>query len=214
MNLTPKQLRIFKFIRDFRESHSYAPTLVEIARAFDISKITVLQHLRALEKRGAIRRRRYQARSIELREKPSERLRPIREIPLVGTIAACEPIEAVEDQELMDFAGLLEGKVEPFLLRVRGNSMIDEQIRDGDYVICERRSIARNGETAVAILNNGEATLKKFFREPAGANGQGDCIGLQPARRPAGGPAHPNMPPLYPEQVEIRGVVIGVLRKY
>ena len=205
MNLTPKQLRIFKFIRDFRESHSYAPTLVEIARAFDISKITVLQHLRALEKRGAIRRRRYQARSIELRL-PSERLRPIREIPLVGTIAAGEPIEAVEDQELMDFAGLLEGKVEPFLLRVRGNSMIDEQIRDGDYVICERRSIARNGETAVAILNNGEATLKKFFREPAGANGQGDCIRLQPA--------HPNMPPLHPEQVEIRGVVIGVLRKY
>ena len=199
MNLTPKQLRIFEFIRGFRDSHGYSPTLEEIARAFGVSKITVLQYLRALEKRGAIRRSRYQARAIELRE-PSGRLRPIREIPLVGAIAAGEPIEAIEEREVVDLSEIVEGRTEPFLLRVRGDSMIDEQIRDGDYVICERRSTARNGETVVAVLDNGEATLKKFFREGDGR------VRLQPA--------NPGMKPLRPKRLDIRGVVIGVLRKY
>ena len=199
MNLTPKQLRIFEFIRGFRDSHGYSPTLEEMAHAFGVSKITVLQHLRALEKRGAIRRSRYQARAIELRE-PLGRLRPIRELPLVGAIAAGEPIEAIEEREVMDLSEIVEGRIEPFLLRVRGDSMIDEQIRDGDYVICERRSTARNGETIVAILDNGEATLKKFFRAGDGR------IRLQPA--------NPDMKPLHPKRLDIRGVVIGVLRKY
>jgi len=205
VNLTPKQLRIFEFIREFRDSHGFAPTLEEIAHAFNISKITVLQHLRALEKRGAIRRRRYQARSIELCL-PSARLRPVRALPLLGTIAAGEPIEAVEERDVMELSEIVEGKVEPFLLRVRGDSMIDEQIRDGDYVICERRNSARNGETVVAILENGEATLKKFFREAGKPEHPRGRVRLEPA--------HPEMKPLYPEQIEIRGVVVGVLRKY
>ena len=198
MNLTPKQLRVLEFVRHFRSSHGYAPTLEEIARAFCVSKITILQHLRALERRGAIRRRRYQARSIELLDS-SPRGRPMR-VPLAGTIAAGEPIEAVEDRDVVDLCELVEDKTDPFLLRVRGDSMIDEQIRNGDYVICERRTTARNGETVVAVLENGEATLKKFFREPSGR------IRLQPA--------NPSMKPIYPRRLEIRGVVIGMLRRY
>lgn len=209
LTLTPKQLRVFEFIRDFRESRRYSPTLEEIARAFGVSKITALQHVRALEKRGAIRRKRYQARAIEIREEADSAARSAvrrtggkRSAPLalVGTIAAGEPIEAIEERELMDLSELIEGRAEPFLLRVRGDSMIAEQIRDGDYVICERRTTARNGETVVAILDNGEATLKKFYRE------RGGRIRLEPA--------NPHMEPIYPRRIEIRGVVIGVLRKY
>jgi len=199
MNLTPRQLRILEFIREFRNTRGFSPTLEEIAVDFGVSKITVLQHLRALERRGAIRRRRYQARSIELRE-PTGRLRPIQEIPLVGTISAGEPIEAVEDRDVIDLSELVSGKAEPFLLRVRGDSMIDEQIRDGDYVICERRNTAEDGETVVAVLENGDATLKKLFRESDGR------IRLQPANE--------RLKPLVVRAVEIRGVVIGVLRKY
>ena len=198
MNLTPKQLRILEFIRDFRDKRGYSPTLEEMASAFDVSKITVLQHLRALERRGAIRRRRYQARSIELRE-PRGRLRAVQELPIVGRIAAGEPIEAIEDRDVMDLADLVAGRAKPFLLRVRGDSMIDEQIRDGDYVICERRETARNGETVVAILDDERATLKKFYREKNGR------IRLQPANE--------KLKALYPKHVEIRGIVIGVLRK-
>ena len=199
MNLTPKQLRIVEFIREFCETHAYSPTLQEIAQAFNVSKITVLQHLRALQKRGAIRRTRYQARSIELCE-PLYRKPPAREIPIAGVIAAGEPIEAIENRDMIDLSEIVVGKVEPFLLRVRGDSMIGEQICDGDYVICERRSTARNGETVVAILKNNEATLKKLFIETDGR------IRLQPA--------NPRLKPLYVRDVEIRGVVIGVLRKY
>jgi repressor LexA len=198
MNLTPKQLNVLRFVRKFRDSHEYAPTLEEIAREFNVSKITALQHLRALEKRGAIRRSRYQARSIEIPE--PRRPHSLQRIPLAGTIAAGAPIEAIEEREVLDLSELIHGRAEPFLLRVRGDSMIDEQIREGDYVICERRSTAVNGETVVAILPGGEATLKKFYREPDGR------IRLQPA--------NPKLSPTYPERVEIRGVVGGVLRKY
>ena len=174
----------------------YAPTLDEIARAFKVSKITILQHLRALEKRGAIRRGRYQARSIEL---CGEALHSL-QIPLVGAIAAGTPIEAIEEHEILDLSELIAGRAEPFLLRVRGESMIEEQIRDGDFVICERRATAQNGETVVAVLPSGEATLKKFFLEKDGR------IRLQPA--------NPAMQPILVDRVEIRGVVVGVLRKY
>ncbi len=199
LNLTPKQLRVLDFIRRFRDEHRYSPTLDEIAAVFHVSKVTILQHLRALERRGAIRRRRYLARSIELCEHTG-RLRPVQELSLVGTIAAGEPIEAIEDRQTLDLGEIVQGKTEPFLLRVRGDSMIDEQICDNDLVICERRNTARNGETVVAVLENGEAVLKKFYLEKDGR------IRLQPANE--------RLKPIYARTVEIRGVVIGVLRKY
>jgi repressor LexA len=197
MNLTPKQLKVLQFIGKFRAARAYAPTLEEIARGFGVSKITALQHVRALERHGAIRRGRYQTRSIEICGRPDE---PGQRLLVAGTIAAGAPIEAIEEREEMDLAELLRGRAEPFLLRVKGDSMIEEQIRDGDYVICERRSTARNGQTVVAVLPDGEATLKRFFVERSGR------IRLQPANAA--------MQPIHPDRVEIRGVVIGVLRKY
>jgi repressor LexA len=117
----------------------------------------------------------------------------------VGYIAAGKPIEAIETPETLDVPSMLTREKECFVLSVRGDSMVDEQIRDGDYVIVEKRNIARDGETVVALIEGNEATLKKFYKEP-------DRIRLQPA--------NPTMPPIYAKDVQIQGVVIGVLRKY
>ncbi len=199
MNLTPKQLRIFEYIREFRERNRFSPTLEEIARAFGVSKITVLQHLRALEKRGAIRRARYQARSIEIRE-PEERLAGARKVPVVGTLTGGEPIGALSETEFLDVSRFLPGSEKGFLLRVGGDSMRREQLRDGDYIICEHRDAARDGETVVAVLPNDVATLGMVYRDGDGR------LRLRPTNQ------HAN--PLHLEQLQIRGVVIGVLRRY
>ena len=121
--------------------------------------------------------------------------------PLAGYIAAGVPIEAVENRECLDIEDLFNSRSETFVLKVRGDSMIGEQIRDGDYVVCEKRSDPRRGETVVALLDSGEATLKKFYR-------QGGKIKLQPA--------NPEFKPLFvdADKVQIQGVVLGVLRAY
>jgi len=194
MNLTPKQRELLIFIRRFLASHGYAPTLREMAEHFGVSRITIHERLRNLEKRGALRRMKYRSRAIEL-SKPRRVV-----LPHAGYIAAGQPIEAVEEREEVDLAEMLRTEREQYVLQVRGNSMIDEQIRDGDYVIVERRDYARNGETVVALINGSEATLKKFYRESDGR------VRLQPA--------NVEMPPIYPKEVQIQGVVIGVIRKY
>ena len=206
MNLTPRQLQIVKFIRAYAAEHEYVPTMQEIADHLGVSRPTVFEHIEALEARGAIKRQRTKSRAIELAPellgKPREvRLRGAR-LPLVGRIAAGAPIEAIEETEVLDIESLFRGRTgEVFALQVRGNSMIDEQIRDGDFVIVEKRDDARNGETVVALIDDAEATLKKFYHDV----GQ---VRLQPA--------NPTMEPLFvdPERVRIQGVVIGVLRKY
>jgi len=195
MNLTPKQLKIVNFISAYRRKHGYAPTLEEMARSLGVSRVTIFEHLNALERKGVIKRRKYQSRSVELVE---EELRG-KELPLLGYIAAGKPIEPVEAPETLDVGSIIPPDKQCFLLRVRGDSMIDEHIRDGDYVIVEKRNTARNGETVVALINGEEATLKKFYREK-------NRIRLQPA--------NPNLKPIYAKDVKILGVVIGVLRKY
>jgi len=206
MNLTPRQLEIVRFIRDYVAEHEIPPTMQEIADHLGVSRPTVFEHIEALEARGAIRRRRTISRGIELAPELAAEMRPVRlaglRLPLVGRIAAGRPIEAVEDTEVLDVETLFRGRLgETFALQVRGNSMIDEHIRDGDYVIVEKRDDARNGETVVALIDDSEATLKKFYRDM-------DRIRLQPA--------NPTMEPIFVEadRVRIQGVVIGVLRKY
>jgi repressor LexA len=195
MNLTPKQALLAAFIRDFLRTHDYAPSLDEMAKHFGVSRITIHERLGGLEKRGVLRRSKYQARAIELLDRVT-----IHALPLLGYIAAGEPIEATENKEDVDVGEMLDTGKEQYVLKVRGTSMIDEQIRDGDYVIVEKRDRARNGETVVALVNGSEATLKKFYREKDGR------IRLQPA--------NPDMPPIFPRDVKIQGVVIGVVRKY
>ncbi len=197
-SLTPKQLRVLTFIRDYSAARGYAPTMQELANEFRVSKVTVFEHIAALQKKGFLKRARHKARSLQLSsqiEFPDAR--PTR-LPLVGTIAAGRPIEAIEEREVLDLEELFVSPHETFVLRVRGDSMIDDQICDGDFVVVEKRATARDGETVVALLDDGEATLKRFYREP-------DGIRLQPA--------NPNYPPIRTQNVNIQGVVVGVVRR-
>ena len=196
-NLTPKQFQIVRFLQDYWVEHEYAPTMQEIADHLGVSRPTVFEHIEALEKKKVLTREPTLARGVTLAPEYSPEAG---RLPLVGRIAAGRPIEAIEDTELLDLESLFRGRPgETFALQVCGESMIDEQIRDGDYVIVQKQATARDGETVVAILPDGEATLKKFYKEKG-------RIRLQPA--------NPTMQPIYAPNVTIQGVVIGVLRKY
>jgi repressor LexA len=195
---TPRQVEILTFVRDYLHRHGYSPTYDEIAAQFDITKVTVFEHLTTLEDRGLLTRRKHMARSLELASHlvlPDERPGRLR---LVGRIAAGAPIEAIEDQEVIDLDEIFTSDHGTFLLEVKGDSMIDDQIADGDYVVVERRTTPYNGETVVALLPGGEATLKRFYREKG-------RIRLQPANQ--------NYKPIYVTDARIQGVVIGVVRR-
>ncbi len=204
MNLTPKQLRILKLIRDHRVRLGYSPTMQEIADELGVSKVTVFEHVEALIRKGALLREPNKARSLSIAEGvavPDEES-PLR-FPLVGRIAAGHPIEKFEDTDELDIAGMMGprvGQVGPtFALCVEGESMRDEGILDGDYIIVERKDTARNGERVVALLPDGSSTLKRFYKE-------GDHIRLQPA--------NPDFEPIIVKDCQVQGVVIGVLRTY
>ena len=198
--LTPRQLQILTMIRDFRRTHGYSPTMQELADAFGVTKVTIFEHVDALQGKGLLRRLPHKARSLELTSQVEFPDESATRIPLAGTIAAGVPIEAIEDNEVIDLEDLFRSRHGTYVLRVRGDSMIDEHIRDGDYVVVERRERARNGETVVALIDDSEATLKKLYRE----KGQ---IRLQPANR--------DYEPIRidPQRLRIQGVVIGVIRK-
>ena len=196
---TAKQRDALKIIQASVETHGIAPTLEEIAYEMGgISRVSVLEHLRALEKKGAIRRVARQSRAIEILDQDYA---PARGIPLAGTIAAGEPILEVEDREevsLDDYLSLDDGC---FLLRVQGDSMIEDHIMDGDTVVVETRNQPQAGETVVALIQREEVTLKRFYQD-------GGKIRLVPANerlRPMEYPA---------EDVEVQGVVVGLLRNY
>ena len=209
MNLTAKQLEIVKFLWKYRKTRGISPTLSDIAAELGVSKITVHEHVSILERKGALTKEKYQSRSlnltpsvIELLESTERAQRQQEErfsLPLLGYIAAGRPIEALEVAEEVDLSDMVNTGRSSYVLRVKGDSMIDEGIRSGDFVICERRQVARNGETVVAIIADGEATLKKFYRE-------GERIRLQPANE--------TMEPIYTDSCEVRGVVVGVMRRY
>jgi repressor LexA len=200
MNYTPKQLQIMQFIQEYRRTHGTAPTLEEIGQSLGIHRVTVHQHVGALVKKGAVQKLAQRSRSIEILDRD---FLPKPTIPLLGTIAAGRPIEAVEDTEHFTIDELLP--LDPgnsFLLRVSGQSMIEDHIADGDLVVVEPRNAARDGEIVVALVD-GEATLKRLYREGA------DQWRLQPANA--------TMSPIMvrpPQKLEIRGVVRGVLRRY
>jgi len=198
--VTPRQMDILRCVRDYRARHGYSPTMQEIGDFLHLSKVTVFEHIASLVKKALLRRGdKYKARSLQLSDSVSfpDEDRPTR-IPLAGRIAAGQPIEAIEDNEVVDLEELFARPGAKFCLRVVGNSMIDDQIRDGDLVVCEKRHTARNGETVVALLDTGEATLKKLYKE----HGK---IRLQPANA--------QFQPIYLDNVNVQGVVVGVIRK-
>lgn len=204
MNLTPKQLRILQLIRDWRIRRGYSPTMQELADEIGVSKVTVFEHVEALIKKGALVREPNKARSLSIAEGiavPDE-ARPLR-FPLVGKIAAGNPIEKVAETDEVDLADVLVGSVRgansTFALKVEGDSMRDEGILDGDYVLIERTQTAGNGDKVVALLPDGSTTLKTFYRED-------DHIRLQPA--------NPQFEPIRVKYCQVQGIVKGVVRRY
>jgi len=202
MNLTPRQLDVVVAIRNYRHINGYAPTMQELADQLGTSKVTIFEHVGALERKGVLSRDKHKARSLEI---ISTELLPDEnrstKLPLLGRIAAGSPIEAIEERQELDLEELFRAKAGVYVLKVRGDSMIEDHLCDGDYVVIERRETARNGEQVVALLDSGEATLKRFYRE-------GHRIRLQPANS--------TMEPRIVEadRCRIQGVVIGVLRSY
>lgn len=201
MTLTRRQKEIWDYLDAYVEEHGYAPTLEEIGTHFGLSSLaTVHKHLSNLERKGLITRTWNLSRAIELTppENPAEAI----ELPLLGEVAAGSPIEALETEgSLAVPVDFVRRPHTAFTLRVRGASMVGEGILDGDFVVVESRSSANNGETVVALVD-GEATVKTFHRQADG------LIRLQPA--------NPSIEPILApeEKVEVRGIVVAVLRKY
>ncbi len=200
--LTRRQREIVDFLRAYQRAESISPTLDEIAQHFGVNKVTIFGHVAELERKGVLERaakgisRGLRIVGEEAGAASSPALTPLR---ILGTIAAGSPIEAIEEPEVLELGDLVPPGAEVYVLRVRGESMIEDAIRDGDLVLVEQRDTARNGETVVAVLPDGEVTLKRFYRE-AGR------VRLQPANA--------SMQPILVPDVEIRGIVIGVVRRY
>jgi len=209
MALTKRQKEVLDFIADFIEENGYSPSYEELAQGLHLASLaTVHKHIQGLESRNYVRRMFNQSRSLEvsqkyLQERRKGRAAPPRtdEIPLAGRIAAGAPVEAIEGRDTLQFADF-RGKGDTFALEVSGESMIEDHILSGDYVLVERTSEARDGEIVVALVNGADATLKRLYHEPGGR------IRLQPANSSM-------QPILVPaEAVQIQGRVLAVLRKY
>ncbi len=198
-DLTKKQSETLDCIRSFLATHNYAPSYRDIMKAMGIkSPATAYAHVQALKEKGYLTLRNGEMRSVELTEKSNTFKRGV-ELPLVGTIAAGQPIEAIENQDSITVPMELLPNLNCFVLQVRGESMIDDGILDSDYVIVERNFYPNNGDVVVALLTNDRATLKRYYREKT-------RIRLQPANKA--------MKPIYTRNPVIQGIVRAVLRKY
>jgi repressor LexA len=200
LTLTPKQKEILDFIRSYRQKRGFSPTQREICEEFGYSSFGTLQkHIRLLLEKGVLVRDWNKRRSLVLAEE-DKRAGAV-EITLAGRIAAGQPIEAEPEGETVAVPEMLTRKGQNYVLRVNGSSMIDDGIQDGDFVVVNRREKASNGEMVAALLN-GEATLKRFYREADGR------IRLQPA--------NDRMKPIWVSEgdLKVQGIVVGLMRKY
>lgn len=202
MPLTKRQREILTYLTAYSEQNGFAPSFEEIAENFGYNSLaTVHEHLTNLERKGYIKRNYNESRAIEIM--PTDATPRAIELPLLGTVAAGMPIEALEANETFTVPdAMINRGGSHYVLRVRGNSMVDEQIRDGDFVVVNERQRADNGEMVIAMLSGNSATVKKFYRERDGR------IRLQPANE--------TMQPIYVHEndITIQGVVVGVLRRY
>jgi len=204
MALTRRQRQVYDFIANFVQSHGYSPSFEEIGTGMGLSSLaTVHKHITNLEKKGLLKRDYNRSRSIDILP-PKGRMKQTMSaplsLPLLGRIAAGQPIEAVENPETISL-GDFTGSKDVFVLQVRGDSMQEEAILDGDYVLIEKTQTAHNGEIVVALVGGADATLKRIYRE-------GDKTRLQPSNSTM-------QPIIVPAaQVAVQGRVIGVLRKY
>ncbi len=217
MALTKRQFRVLAFLDSFVLRNGYCPSYDEVRKALGLASLaTVHKHMNTLQRKGYIRRDPNRSRSIEvvdrrpmieanaLRAESESETGPVknaRSLPLLGRIAAGRPVEAFANQEVLSLQELV-GNKNVYVLQVKGDSMIEDHICDGDYVVVESTNRADNGDTVVALVEGNEATLKRFYRERDGR------LRLQPANS--------SMAPIFMEtgELEIQGRVIGVLRKY
>jgi len=208
MALTKRQKEFLEFLAGFLEKRGYSPSYEEIAEGLELASLaTVHKHILALEAKEYVKRGFNQSRSLEVAQKYYEEQRQHRqmparvEVPLLGRIAAGQPVEAIAGEDTLNFADFA-GDPDTFALKVRGDSMIEDHICDGDYVLIEKASDARNGDIVVALVDGVETTLKRFYNEP------GDRVRLQPANAA--------MQPIYVamSSVRLQGKLLAVLRKY
>ncbi len=216
--LTPRQHQILHFVAEYRSRNGYSPTLQEMAKILRLSKVTVFEHVAALVRKGLLLRQPNRARSLTLNpdydwtefEGPSDLLESQTtpstsdqsdpgQFPLLGDIAAGRPLEAVENPDYLDLKTLFDTHSDTFALQVSGESMIDDHIRSGDYVLVQKTNQARDGQTVVALMENGDATLKKIYRQGNGYQ----LVG-----------ANADFEPIYTDNLQIQGVVIGLIRRY
>ena len=209
-HLTPRQLQLLKMVAGSQENQCYSPTLGEMACELSISRSTVFEHIAELRKKGLLSGSPNRARSLTLSSAAlellscfSERSLPANHhklagIPLAGRVAAGAPVEAIENVEQLSLTGCFGSGDDLFALEVTGRSMIDEDVREGDYVICRRSRVAENGQLVVAIVGEQDATLKRFYKER-------DQVRLQPA--------NDDYQPIYSDNCRIEAIVIGLVRK-
>jgi repressor LexA len=200
MKLTRRQKEILDFISGFIDNNGYSPSMEEIAEHFQFASLNaVFKHLEALSSRGYLHRDSNRARSIQL---SADNIAGVQNLPLFGYVAAGRPIEAISGQETLPIPEyFLSHRGDCYVLQVKGESMIEEHIQDGDFVVVESRTTATSGDTVVALIDNENVTLKKFFPE-------GNLVRLQPANE--------KIEPIVVEasRVKIQGIVISVMRKY
>ncbi len=208
--LTPRQLQLLKAIYAFVASRCYSPTIAELASELAISRSTAFEHIAELRKKSLLSALPARARSLRLTSKAQKLLNCLNNdssnprsqspagIPLVGKVAAGLPIEAIEDTELLSLSSHFGNSDDIFALKVTGDSMAGADIRDGDYVICRRSPVANNGQLVVAIVDEKEATLKRFYKETS-------AVRLQPA--------NDDYEPIYSDNCRIEAVVVGLVRK-
>lgn len=202
MPLTRRQRQILDYLNSYSGEHGYAPSFEEIAEHFNYNSLaTVHEHLTNIERKGYIKRTYNESRAIEIL--PSDVISRAVEIPMMGAVAAGVPIEVSASDETVSVPeDFVRRAGSHYALRVRGQSMIDDQIRDGDVVVVHDRIAADNGEMVIAMLEGSSATVKRFYRERDGR------IRLQPS--------NDQMAPIYvrEDQLQVRGIVVGVLRRY
>jgi repressor LexA len=196
-----RQKQILDFIKQYIDTNGYAPTLKQIAKALDVSSLaTVHEHLQALEKKGLIRKKIGATRGIVLTDHIPSIANGL-EVPILGFIAAGSPIEPYTDPNatISISPSMVSTRKRVYVLQVRGESMIDDGIWDGDYVVIEQQDMADNGDIVVALLDNGLATLKRYYREAT-------RIRLEPANK--------SMSPIFAKNVTIQGKCVGLIRRY
>ena len=210
-SLTPRQVQLLSTIAGWQTSRGYSPTIGELARELGISRTTAFEHIEQLRQKGIVSHLPKVARSLTLTSKARRRLKQIVDlqpddveqseggIPLVGRVAAGLPVEAVENKEYLSIESCFGNRNDIFALEVAGDSMVGAGIRQGDYVICRRTAEAADGQMVVAIVDNENATLKRFYK-------QNNLVRLQPA--------NDAYEPIYSNNCLIQGVVIGLLRKF